>query len=256
MKKQIYRYIAVVAILVSAVFASCKDNDETQDPVILLEEMHHIRHHNDTKDVFEYDKRNRITKCLTYYIGTTEVYYTNTITYKANGNLELLIESGETYITTFAKKGNKISYTDEINNTSGEMEVDSQGFPVKGTWERKGDNLGRGTSTFTWENGNLTQEKREYCVENDGKEYSYIETSTYTYDNKKSPFYNCATPKWFLMYWLGVAYCGENNLETAIYSRLPAHTLTAKNTYNDDGFLISRTGDFSILSESYIYMKR
>ena len=224
--------------------------------VILLETYSHQKHNaNSTYAVYEYDAQHRITKRSVYYYPEI-LYYTETITYNADG---ILFESTSGITTTtFTQNTNKISINDG-GNTSVEMELNAQGLPEKLTIVRSISiytSWYEGTYTFTWENGNLTQQDRKYYRAEDGKEYDDIETATYTYDNKKSPFYYCTTPKWFLMYWRGIDYCNENNLETEQYSWNPTHTYTCENTYNADGFLAIRTGDRTVISEAYDYMKR
>ena len=220
--------------------------------VILLENFSHAAHHNNsTYEVFEYDAQNRITKRLRYRSTLYEAY---TLTYNAYGDLVKMVEEVTATTTTFTRKDNKISYIEW--GTPVEIELNTQELPVKKTYLRESEisNLDERTSTFTWENGNLIQVYHEYYI---NEEYNY--SVTYTYDNKKSPFFYCATPKWFLLCWhmLGIGYCSENNVETVKHSQNSTETIIiSENTYNDDGFLASQSGWDVVIGKWYEYMKR
>jgi hypothetical protein len=223
-----------------------------KNAAILLEKYSYPGGHYGAYRVYEYDAQHRITK-RSYSGAIVEVH---TIKYDTN---RILIEYQSGGTTTFIKNGNKISI-DHGGHFTVEMELNAQGLPEKLTTEH-GDGMvfGRyeGTYTFTWENGNLIQEDREYYREEDGKKYEDIVTTIYTYDDKKSPFYYCATPKWFLMYWRGIDYCSENNYETLTYLwNSTTSTQTLENTYNSDGFLATRRGSASPFTQTYDYMKR
>jgi hypothetical protein len=225
-------------------------NDNGKSTVILLEKYCHFRHHNNsTSHVYEYDAQYRISKRLNYsYSGT--LFSTETLTYNANRDLVEVSDEKYWNTITFTKNGNKIS--DNIGgSTFIEIEMNYQGLPVKLSY-LSGNRVSE-THTYTWENGNVTQEDWEYY----GGEYfdSSSGTYTYIYDDKKSPFYYCTTPKWFLLYWHGIDYCCDNNLETVEFSWHP-DIFTCKNSYNDNGFIATRTAPSTVLSERYDYMKR
>ena len=238
-----------IVLYATLALASCekhdKEEDEKVEDVILLESSYVSTGHNDSNTVYEYDAQHRLTKRL--MTPSMSSPREDKIIYRANEIV--LVTDG--WKTTFTQNGNKISFVTGANK-SFEIELNAQGLPVKQTyiqvygssyWEMQ-------TSTFSWENGNLIQQGWEQYREEDGIEYYSIGTVTYTYDTMKSPFYYCTTPKWFLMYLLGIDYCSVNNMETAkssekYSSKYGANsyvsTQTLVNTYNDDGFLVTRT---------------
>ena len=254
--------LMTIALCIMLTHTSCEKEDEKEEGVILLERSNQSAYHNhSTYTLYEYDAQRRITKRSVYYYPEI-LYSAYTLTYYVDRIL-LEYQSGET--TTFIKNGNKISI-DYGGYQTVEIELNAQGLPVKQTsiqvygssyWEMQ-------TSTFAWENGNLIQQGWEQYREEDGIESYSIGTVTYTYDTMKSPFYNCTTPKWFLMYLLGINYCSMNNMETAkssekYSSKYGANsyvsTQTMENTYNDGGFLATRknAADTSIHGQSFQY---
>ena len=238
------------------------DENEIED-VKLLERFNRSGYHNNsTYTLYEYDAQRRITKRSVYYYPEI-LYYAQTITYNAN---EIVLGFDSETSITFTQNGNKISFF-EGENKSIEIELNAQGLPVKqtsiqvwgsGYWEMQ-------TSTFAWENGNLIQEDWENYREEDGIEDYSIGTVNYIYDAMKSPFYYCTTPKWFLLYWLGVDRCSVNNIETANISQIysfkdwgrfsNANVQRRANTYNNDGFLATQkdAADTSIHGQSFLY---
>lgn len=248
MKKESLEKLVVVLIVTLITLASCHKDDEIREPVILLERLSSIKHHNNSLyAVFEYDKKNRITKRQRYYIDYGEVLYdTHTLIYNTDGDLIKFNAKEINKVTEFIKNGNRLSYVEW--GIPVEVELNTQGLPVKKTYHHIGEIRDFDTKTLylTWENGNLIKVDKKSFAE----EYDY--SVTYTYDDLKSPFYNCTTPKWFLLYWLGHAYCSENNIETVKYS-YSAEAIISEKTYNDDGFIASRKGWNSVLGEVYHY---
>jgi len=248
-KKEGFKKLVGLLIVVLIALASCQKDDEIREPVILLEKYSRIKSHNNSiYSVFEYDKKNRVTKRLRYYIGYGEILYdTHTLIYNTDGDLVKYKIKEIIKVTEFLKNGNRISYVEW--GIPIEIELNTQGLPVKKTYLHEGEIKDYYTKTidFTWENGNLIQQEIKTYAE------EYDSSITYTYDNMKSPFYNCATPKWFLMYWVGIAHCSENNIETEKHS-YSTDTITYEKTYNDNGFLASRRGLNAVLAEWYHYI--
>ena len=136
----------------------------------------------------EYDDQNRIKQI---YENSSSYY---TFTYSGD-DLVKIVEKGyyddQEYSTTeFVKNGNKITFImyDNYNNDdikyTGTIDLDNDGYPTK----LEGiSNYGKKAFTFQFQEGNLIK-----LTETDTE---YIKN--YKYDNKKSPLYNCKTPKWY-----------------------------------------------------------
>ena len=215
---------------------------------------------------YNYDSQNRITQ-----------YYRNYITfmdYNAEGDLITYQQSmgqGKGGQATFSKNDNKITFNNFIrpafgasSELNGELELNDQGLPVKLTSEYVSRYVDSGVLSYeywtytdillTWQNGNLTKINWKKEDENG----SSAGTKTYTHDNKKTPFYNCNTPKWAL-WWLD--YYGhnknygynENNIKTETME--DGSTRTYEYTYNDDGFPVKRTwvDETITYTETYTY---
>ena len=93
------------------------------------------------------------------------------------------------------------------------------------------------TNSYTWQNGNLTK-----TTENGEDE------GVFTYDNKKSPFYYCQTPKWYLLWWIG--FESENNRKTETWNGSTPSTYDY--TYlNEEGFPVTQTKGSSTMTYTY-----
>ena len=236
------------------------------------------------KSVYEYDSQNRIAKCIIYRLASNDVLYFDSehiFEYNADGDLVTYNVYGYYGAphTTFTTNGNKITFyrshkiTQQVGITeNGELELNDQGFPVRLISTSETDHSSYGTSTtfytysITWQNGNLT--KTDWELTRTGYEGEYIGSSngtkTYTHDDKKTLFYHCNTPKWFL-WWLDYydkydygAYnenygYNENNIKTE--TKEDGSTTTYEYTYNDDGFPVLRTWNngTTTLTETYTY---
>ena len=226
-------------------------------PVFLPEEMQDDNY----RYVYEYDNRNRITKCTIYYPFIIAV---STFTYNADGDLvemnnEVIGYPEHNSKTTFTKNGNKITFITH-DNFLYEIELNDQGLPLKITREienENGFNWYYSTFTFIWENRNITHRKVEEIADVGGNTIGpFTATSTYTYDDKKSPFYHCNTPKWFLWYWFSfsIELCNENNIKT-VTSLEYGDIFEYEYKYNEDGFPKTRTA-YGHSEMTYTYKKR
>ena len=283
----------VVAVMIfGAALTSCIKNDD--DFTISLLDSIFVSEHNtlsgniqQIKHGYYYGCQNRVTGRGTVRYG----YSGYSLYYNANGDTVKYTRCetlARCYRTTFSKNGNKvnisISYHPNANlfgSEKGELELNDQGLPVKltseevGEWYTTGSNYWYYTTvTLTWQDGNLTKAdwetdwKRENIFLNweTGYEINRVEreegsdfgTTTCTYDDKKTPFYQCNTPKWAL--WLLDYYdqdanygYNKNNIKTV--TREDGNTITYEYTYNDDGFPVTRTwGEGTITySETYKY---
>jgi hypothetical protein len=245
-KNHLRTVAAIAACLeVAVMIASCKK--ETKRDVFLLEEMTE----GNWRDAFEYDNQDRLTKYIRQMTGQPE--YVRTYTYNATG--DLVEEKGSDYKITFSKNGNTITYIKEnqYGSENGEIELNVQGFPVKWTFEGVSEEEWyKSTNTYIWQNGNNTTTESVEEWEEDGVKVSNAGTSTYRYDDKKSPFYHCKSPNWVL--WWTVGYF-VNNLTSETWAN-GITTITYEYTYNDAGFPVTRKRSNYSQTATYTYKKK
>ena len=232
------------------------------ETVILSHDNYH------TKFEYEYDGQNRITKRTRYdsnefndWIITLNYY--NAIDSIGYHDQNYIYAMGRQIRVWFSKNGNKITYFRiyDVHPVNGEFELNDQGLPVKWTYSYNhpsGCCWSAFTAFLTWQNGNLIKTEWKDEMEMDGVKTSSAGTVTYTHDDKKTPFYQCKTPKWVL-WWLGYG-CNqiraktmidgsqlfyenfeynENNIKTVTFDEGSA--ITYEYTYNHDGFPLTRT---------------
>ena len=250
MKKSVLMF-CVLALLV----VSCnKDNDS---PVQLLES---ISYDGKLAYKFEYDEQDRISKISEYH-SSGEINVMYSLTYNSFGDLvsqkRELFSNPDVYgIFTFVKNGNKISID---GNDNWYVELNAQGLPVR--------EINRGlqiiltqheTYTYEYQNGNLNKMtcRLESIV------LSNTTTTTYTYDNKKSPFYGCNTPKWWYMFWKRRSLIDffdlKNNriTESTKDPLLPEdEKITYTYTYDNAGYPLTREDIYRGLT-TYTYIKK
>jgi uncharacterized repeat protein (TIGR02543 family) len=222
-----------------------------------------------TKYEYVYDSQNRIAR-RTYngYSGSNLTFNYNAIGDLTEYNYHYMLDSKN---VTFSKNGNKITFISSFGTRfysrteNGELELNAQGLPVKLTSENVIGQLGTSpvrwsyTLTLTWQNGNLI--KTEWVRKDENG--SSAGTKTCTYDDKKTPFSQCNTPKWFF-WWIdffgheNVFYgnnkvYNKNNIKTE--TRENGHTITYEYTYNDDGFPVTRTwvAETNTYTQTYTY---
>ena len=111
--------------------------------------------------------------------------------------------------------------------------------------------------TLIWQNGNLV---KRVVVGTGSTPYQSI--STFTYDNKNSPFYHCKTPKWFFIWFIGVGelygYWNVNNMidEELIVNDEIRDIDPIDYTYNDYGFPATSKQQRTVITSVYSYLKR
>ena len=269
---------SVFLLLVSCfIFNGCDviveiDDDNNRNGVQLLETI------TDSDDSggfvkFEYDKQNRIVKWYGYE-GTT-LESTTTFNYNNVGDLVSIVETSknnpeEVMRLTYSKKGNIVTITSNESEVINEITLNEQGLPVRmKTYEGEITQIPYIT-IFEYQNGKLSKTSREYSYY-DGTTYSISFTytynsqsgnlikssynyvilkgnlvlstttlsSTYTYDNKKSPYYNSiyrSMPIWYNIeaYIFSHYYYSKNNLLSI--SESSGITQTYTYTYDDAGF--------------------
>ena len=166
MKRFFVSNLIIAVLIVSAAFTSCKkdEDDEVGDMVKLLETIawgdgYYYR--------FEYDSQNRIKKIS----NTGDVFV-------------MLAYSGDD-LAGIAKEGNTITIGNE------KYDLNNDGFLAK--WSYSSDKSSQEVS-FQYQDGNMTKVMSESAEYDESWEY----VTEYEYDDKKSPFLNCKTPKWFM----------------------------------------------------------
>ena len=237
---------ACVAFLSSFFMLSgCKkDNDNKNDgQVYLLSEIDHGD--GGWIQKFEYDDKNRITKITGFYDGVAMLSYNN------DGDLISMFEVHPDYpeynrTTEFSKSGNIVTWNEDNGNISIKIELDTQGLPSKLMFESTEDNGDwiKQVVTLKYQGKNMIETADEWSESRHGVTSTGTGKSTFTYDNKKSSFYHCKTPEWFLMlYFLDNGL--QNNMITAKndYSSSYGYVYSDifEYTYNDAGFPLTRT---------------
>jgi len=208
MNRTIFNYLFLTAFALSAVFTSCKKDDDKNgngngnEKVQLVKTM---TFDNGTFWNFEYDEKNRITTM------SGEGLRTLTFTYSGDDLVKLLAED---VIYDFSKSGNTITingnWNGEISTTT--IELNNDGYLIAS-----------GSTAYQYLDGNLV------AASND----------KYKYDDKKSPFYNCKTPKWALVWrfmrgWNICSFAIKNNVtEVCYYSK---DCLEYTYEYDENGF--------------------
>jgi hypothetical protein len=284
-----FRYFVVTAIFLGTVLISCKENiDNPRNfTVSLLDSIIVLQDNIKTIEYgYEYVCQNRVTERKR---SSSNGFSDYSLYYNAKGDTIKYTSCyilSRCYRCTFSQYGNKvnifINYHPSVSifgTVKGELELNAQGLPLKLTYEDVGVSGSSDyskyrdytTVTLTWQNGNLTKTDLEtnwekenvYLNWEDGtidhiekEEGSNAATTTYTYDNKKPPFYHCNTPKWAL--WLLNYYNQDvnygyntNNIKTVTSE--DGNTIKYEYTYNDDEFPVARTWDEGTIIYTEIY---
>ena len=217
-EKRKYLWIlgSILIVAISVIFALYNPSDKVQ----LLETLTYYGKNYCKKYV--YDEQNRIIKILRY---NDEIGYnlvgTSTFTYFGDNLIEVINENfGESSnigTRKFAKSGNKITITDTGVSFISIIELNDDGYPIR--IEHSSQNR-TDVYTYSFERGNLTKELHRYAyTEEDGMLVERESRAEYEYDRKKSPFYHCKTPKWYLF-----AYCELN--VPSVHNNLTANVET------------------------------
>ena len=206
MKRLILNYLILLSLIVFVVLTSCKKNDD-DSKVQLLETITYSKG-NVVK--YEYDHQNRISKIYTYIdenlLSTTTVVYSGkdliTLIHEENNNPE------NNFTGKHIKNGNTItSYKNE--ELASTMYLNNDGYPIRneGMVEEEGEMVSY-VYAFQYQDGNMT--KMNNTMSLNGVET--VSSTEYKYDNKKSPFYNCKSPKWLTGNPIGSLYGRQNNV--------------------------------------------
>ena len=223
--------LIVITALFAVLFTSCK-KDKDDDEVQLLET---IKYSSGSYDKYEYDDQNRITK-ISWYGKDDNLVGMETFTYSGNDLVKHVSEEigYAQYTYEFSRSGNTISLKRSSSNTSDVrtniMELDNDGMPVKYeenyiTWNY--------VISYQIKDENLMVYSHKDTLDDIVKEQSI----TYKYDNNKSPFFHCKTPKWFIFMQSG--HKGSKN--NAIEETRDGETYKYEYAYDNAGFLIKTT---------------
>ena len=248
-----------VATLLNAVIIKRKENTQNisvdakpNNDVYLVTEIS-IEGRGSIK--FEYDDLNRITEI--------QNYRTYVLSYDSEGDLISLKTDWNDAMSTFTKNDNKIIvHNDRNHNAESEiLELNAQGLINK--WIFESDYLSS-TYIYQYQDRNLINltVDRVYAQENDW-EKSGTATATFTYDDKKSPFYHCKTPQWFFLFYFDENQFGiQNNPKTMDSDFYGGCSITYEYMYNENGFphtrkvIVSEGGEKYDFTETYKYEKK
>jgi len=169
-------YLLIAVFAISAVFTSCKpdDDDNGNTDVQLVKTVISGDYHMS----FEYDDKNRIT---VVNVGDKTISRTYVqLMYSGNDLVKFILNGSygenDEYVADFLKDGNIITLLGQDGYTT-TFELNSDGYLVN-----------YGGTTWQYLNGNMVSV------------FSADWSWAYKYDNQKSPFYHCKTPKWFLVF--------------------------------------------------------
>ena len=191
---------------------------------------------------FEYDKQNRIVK-ISYY-DNGEISSTTTITYGTEGSVTVknTYRGGGEGVTKYVKTGNTITIEKEIDT----LTIDKDGYIVKEKdyW----------SYTYEYKDGNLIGIKGRSLDDDrtNGNDYSY--------DNKKSPFFNSNTPKWLFKDLLENKFASKNNVLGDSWEGEVSGGCDHEYQYDGDGFPVTDTtkceteGDENTFIKRYTYL--
>jgi len=193
------------------------------EKVKLVETITYENYGNSAK--YEYDNQSRISKISWY--GGTHLERSTTLTYNSNDLVKVAHWDGydnSTRTEEYVKNGNKITmtrkYENPVDNDICTINLNSDGTIAK--FEINGSDY---FTTYQYKDGNLTK-------------YSDYKAGEfeYKYDNKKSPFFNCKTPKWYMFFYFDCddVFAGVNNMIERSWSGEWADEYTY--VYDEDGF--------------------
>ena len=245
MKRIIFSYLAVAVITVSAILTSCDvDNSEK---VKLLKTIKNI-HYDVAYDKYEYDSQNRITKLL-WYDDDGKLWGSKTFTYDGADLVKVIIVKSYTNISTeeFTRNGDVITIKCSYLYGTPSLHLNSDGLPDRQEVIMEDYYY---LDTYDYQNGNLVKYTHKFCQKIDDDDFVIIaeDNTNYKYDDKKSPFYNCNSPKWYMIWnfdWYGI----HNNV-------IEKDDITFKYGYDVDGFptkctITNNYGETSVIEFNY-----
>ena len=227
MKRVVFNFLVIVAMSLSAVLVSCSNGK-----VHLLES---ITYSDGRFEKYEYDNENRIAK-ITQYDMEGNLTFLKTFSYDGNELVKEVVTIGINHVfgasSEYFRNGNKIvvktnDSADDITTTT--IDLDNDGFPTKVESMR---NLSSYLGIYEIHDGNLTKHSYKSTVE--VAELLLEGISDYKYDNKKSPLYNCKTPKWWWIY--SCVSTQNNEIEVIDVSNMGEKRVENRYEYDKAGY--------------------
>jgi hypothetical protein len=199
---------------------------------------------------YEYDSYNRISKITDYDTNSQEE--TNPVrTYKIEYSPMRITETNagiEVAVHDVYKFGEGLLCL-STRKTDGEITIDTLYYVPTLNYYNLPESirLRRASNVFEYDGtGNIS---RKYSAYTTGFKYpsrteeeikqgeieGTVDMAEYEYDNKKSPFYSCTSPKWFILL---ICNYNEifNNYVTVTYNNEQAHSFTHE--YDDNNYVI------------------
>jgi hypothetical protein len=209
-----------------------KDNSDN-DVVKLLKTMDSANGY--MKYEYEYDGQNRITKRSIHEDG--EIYSTETFTYSGDDLVKIVHANPNypdyKYETVFEKTGNAITFDD-----GGTLTLNNDGYPTRYLNECESGDCSD-ESIYEYKDGNLT--KSTYSTFEYGSKFSEDVYEFNKYDDKKSPFLHCKTPKWAMIFFITTSL-KNNATETKYKHNGEDITIKSQYEYDRDGYPTKQTG--------------
>ena len=259
MKIKGLKSLIATILMASAVLISC-DKDEDNLKVQLLET---ISYDGKLRQKFEYDDQYRISKIINYQDIPNEnvISYIQMYSYDSDGDLISVYydlnqdDVDINYLNTIPKP-----FENKIITNGTTIELNNEGLPIKieNRMEFGNGDIGSSSEVIEYENGNI--KNSTFVSVRTGNDPWTIIINNLAFDDKKTPFYNCTTPKWALVQNFGNI---QNNilLQTVSNSHNPveeSEVITHTYTYDTAGFPKTKNGVGWFENEeiSYTYIKR
>jgi hypothetical protein len=219
--------VFILASLLSVlVLVGCGDKPQKAGGVKLLETTTTV----DGKMKYEYDAQNRVVKMVSYYYDVISAW--QTVTYSRDGSIKVarVFVSGSEDETNFVRNGNTITvYAGDMLSET--ITLDNDGNIAK--IERPVD-----VTEYHYQDGNLIKREKNFILS------AQSAVGRFKYDDKKTPFYNCKTPKWFLQLFFFDGGHNNNIVERKYYYHDESTvTYIYEFEYDSDGFPVKQTSD-------------
>jgi hypothetical protein len=206
---------------------------------------------------FGYDSQNRIIQVVIYM--AYQVKRIKAINYINDDLIQIEINDADYGVDTIdlIKNGNEIYFEDFCGTMydydelewgleeSYEIIIDSSGNPLQ-----FGSTRHSGVSTYEYSHGNLKESTHGYV--------RHHTTYIYKFDDQKSPFTNCSSPKWLIYYLADHDYISVNNwIECDVYDEKYNYgkewtkSMKVIYVYDVDGFPLNH--QIESFSTSYSY---
>ena len=222
------------ALVLSATFLSCKKEDNRVKLLLSVADGGNT--------MYEYDTQNRLSK-ISKHSNWGELYSTRTLTYSKYDLVKF-----DDFILT-ATGLNQLTFSDGSNTHIFDLNSD-------GTLAKSSSSYANGMSNeanYEYQNGNLTKRTGEFF---DG-ETLRVGTNEFTYDSMNSPFLNCKTPRWWLIWSFGgdIGVTKNNVTGWTYVSDEESSGAVLSYEYDDEGYPTKREWNDSGFFVYYSYNK-